>query len=118
MRQAPFPPPPTLYKLTRSESACPRRTAALSCVLLRASIGIGVDALLQDRGRLEHHHAPRRDRNFFAGLGVAADSLPLFAHHKGAERRQLHGLAPFEAIGDFLQYHFNESRRLSSRQPD
>src|SRR5258705_456173 len=120
MRQAPFPPPPTLTRLTRSKSACPRRTAEtrFPCVLLRGSVRIGVDALLQDRGRLEHHHAPRRNRNLFAGLRVAADSLTLFADHERAERRQLHGFAPFEAIRDLLQYHFNESRRLSSRQPD
>src|ERR1041385_3204259 len=77
-----------------------------------------IDPLLEDRGRLEHHHAPRRDRDFLAGLGIAADALALLAHHKRAERGQLHGLAPFEAIRDFLQYHFHESRRFSSRQPD
>src|ERR1700704_4373678 len=112
MRQAPFPPPPTLTRLTRSKSACPRRTAeaCFPCVLLRGSIRVGVDALFQDRGRLEHHHAARRDRNFLAGLRVTADSLTFFPHHERAERRQLHGLAPLEAVRDLLQYHFNESR--------
>src|ERR1044072_2111381 len=96
MRQAPFPPPPTLTRLTRSNGACPRRTADARCslALLRGSIRVGVDALFQDRGWLEYHHAPRRNRNFLAGLRVAADSLTFFAHHEGAERRQPHGLAP------------------------
>src|ERR1043166_4237150 len=117
MRQAPFPPPPTFTRLTRSKSACPRRTAEtrFPCVLLRGSVRIGVDALLEDRGWLEHHHAPRRNRNLFAGLRVAADSLTLFADHERAERRQFHGFPSLEAIRDFLQYHLNESRRLVSR---
>jgi hypothetical protein len=36
-----------------------------------------VDALLEDRGWLEHHHATRRDRHLGAGLRIAADALAL-----------------------------------------
>src|SRR5206468_880810 len=44
-----------------------------------------VDALLEDRRRLEHHDPARRDRNLLAGLRIAADALTLLAHHEGAE---------------------------------
>src|ERR1043166_6142548 len=52
--------------------------------------GIAVDAQFQNRRWLKHHHAPRRDWNFLAGLRIAADPLALLTHHKGAEGRQLH----------------------------
>ena len=82
-----------------------------------SSLDVGaVDALLEDGRRLEHHHAARRDRNFLAGLGIAADPLALLAHHERAERRQLHGFAAFEAIGDLLQHQFHERSRFRARQ--
>jgi len=70
--------------------------------------GISVDALLEDRGRLEYYHAARRDRHFLAGIGIAPDPLALLAHHERAERRELHRLATLEAIGDFFQDEFDE----------
>src|SRR5882724_640206 len=122
MLQAPFPPPSTLYSIDAVQKRLPSLDcgdkAPDRCVLLRASVGIRVDALLEDCRRLEHHHAPRRDRHFLAGLRVSPNALPLLAHDERAERRQFHGFAPLEAIRDFLQYHFYESRRLGSRQPD
>src|SRR5215472_2046969 len=81
------------------------------------AVGISVDSLLEDRGRLEHHDSARRDRYLLAGLGISPDPLPLFAYHKGAEGGQLHGLSPFQAIGDFLQHQLNERSRFGARQP-
>src|SRR6185312_7887990 len=74
-----------------------------------AFLGVGavVDALLQDRRRLEHHDPARRDRNLGPGLGIAADPLALLAHHEGAERGQLHRFALLEAIGDLLEHEFD-----------
>src|ERR1043166_9270048 len=96
----------------------PRPTLPVRRGLLALAVAAGIDALLEDRGRLEHHHATRRDRHFLAGLRIAPDALALLAHHERTERRQLHGLAAREAVRDFLQYHFNECRRFRSRQSD
>src|SRR5437016_5077137 len=73
-----------------------------------------IDALLEDRRRLEHHHPARRDRHFLAGLGIAAHTLPLLAHDKRAERRQLHRLASLKAVGDLLEHKFHERRGFRS----
>jgi len=78
--------------------------------------GISVDALLEDRGRLEHHHAARRDRHFLGGLEIAPDPLALLAHHERAKRRKLHRLAALEAIGDFFQDELDEGGRFGARQ--
>src|SRR5207244_10286408 len=56
---------------------------------------VRIDPLLQNRGRLEHHHSPRRNRHFLASLGISADSLALLANHERAERRQFTGLSSF-----------------------
>src|SRR5262245_27823582 len=45
-----------------------------------------VDPLLQNGGRLEHHHTPRRDRHFSTGLRVTSDTLTLLAHHERTKR--------------------------------
>src|SRR6187455_504359 len=71
-----------------------------------------IDPLLQDGGGLEYHDPARRDRYLLAGLGIAADALPLLAHDKRAEGGQLHCLASLQAIGDFLQHQFDERRRF------
>src|SRR5215467_12001583 len=102
MRRALFPPPPLLQKSNE--------------LFEFAAVGI-VDALLEDRGWLEHHDAPRRDRHFLAGLGIAPDALAFLAHHEGTKGRQFHRLASFKAIGDFLQYHLNERGRFRARKP-
>src|SRR5262245_29044004 len=65
---------------------------------------VGINPLLEYRGRLEHHHPARRYRHFLAGLGIPANPLTLLANHEGAEGRQLHGLASFKAIRDLLQH--------------
>src|SRR4051812_40416022 len=83
---------------------------------LAGAIAVAVYPLLQNRRRLEHHHAARRDRHLGAGLRIAADALALLAHHEGAERRQLDRLALFQAVGDLFQHQFNEGRRLRARQ--
>ena len=46
----------------------------------------------------ERQHTPWRDRNLFAGLGVAADPLVLFAHRKRAEGRDLDLLAAHQRV--------------------
>src|SRR5215831_11153297 len=71
-----------------------------------------VDALLQDGGRLEHHDPARRDRDFLAGLGIAADPLALLAHDEGAKGGKLYRLTPFQAVGNFAQDQFDERRRF------
>jgi hypothetical protein len=48
-------------------------------LLLNAAI---VNALLEDRRRLEHHDTPRRDWYFLTGFWVAADSLTLLSYYK------------------------------------
>src|SRR3954453_240102 len=87
-------------------------------VVLAVAIGdrMSVDPLLQYRRGLEHHHTTRRDRHFRSRLRVTSDTLTLLAHHEGTERRQLHRLALFEAIGDLFQNEFDERRRFRSRQ--
>src|SRR5215468_380796 len=77
-----------------------------------------VDALLENRRRLEHHNPSRRDWHLCPGFGIAADTLPLLAHHEGAERRKLHGFAALEAVGDLLEHQFDERSRFGSRQTD
>jgi hypothetical protein len=42
-----------------------------------------------------------------ARLGVAAETLLLFAYRKGAEGRQFHRFAPLQAISNFLQDQFD-----------
>ena len=75
-------------------------------------------ALLQYCGRLEDHHSPRRDRNFFARLRVAADALTFFANDKRAKRRQLHRFATLETVSNFLEYQFDKRSRFGPRQAD
>src|SRR3954462_7714624 len=102
MRRAPSPPPP--YSLS------PRVKP------LFPHLGIAVDALLENRRRLEHHHPARRNRYFLAGLGVTPDPLALLAHHERTERRQFPRLATLEAVGDFLQNQLDERGRFGARQ--
>src|SRR6185503_7560182 len=82
----------------------------------RVLVAAAVYAMLEDRRRLEHHHPAWRNGYFLAGLGIAAYPLALFAHHERAERRQLHSLAPFEAIRDFFQHQFNKRGRFGARK--
>src|SRR5262249_34296145 len=77
-----------------------------------------VDTLLEDRRGFEHHHATRRDRHLGAGLRIAADTLAFLAYDERAERRELHRLAPLEAIGDLLQHEFHQRGRFGARQAD
>src|SRR6185312_7730567 len=98
--------------------AGPLTRAGRRCLRLRLAAGIGIDALLENRRRLEHHDTTRRDWHFLAGLRVTSDALPLLAHHERAERRQLHGLATLQTVGNFLQYKFYERSRLAAPQTD
>src|SRR5215470_16377361 len=104
MRRAPSPPWP------------PLRTGLSISIVFRIVFGsdlgraVGIDPLLEDCRRLEHHHAPRRYRHFLAGLGVPADSLALLANHKRTKRRQFHGLASLKAVRDFLQDQLDQCR--------
>src|ERR1700730_12851540 len=77
---------------------------------------VAVDSLLQYGGRLEHHHATRRNRNFSTGLRVTADTLAFLADHERSERRQFYRLALFQAVGDLLQDQFDKSRRVRARE--
>src|SRR5450631_3171639 len=77
---------------------------------------VAVDSLLQDGGRLEHHHATRRNRNFSAGFRVTADTLAFLADHERSERRQFYRFALFQAVGDLFQDQFDKGGRLRARQ--
>src|SRR6185369_6423239 len=77
---------------------------------------VTVDALLENGGRLEHHHATRRDRHLFTSLRIAPDPLALLAYDEGAERRQFHRLPALEAIGDFLEHEFHQGGGFRARQ--
>src|ERR1700761_5759065 len=77
-----------------------------------------VDALFENRRRFEHHHTPRRDRDFRAGLRITTDTLTFLANHEAAERGELHRLALLQAVGYLLQYQLDESRRFGTGQPD
>src|ERR1700730_7694221 len=99
-----------------SKAAAPWRQKGLLAVLVRARVR--VDPLLEDRRGFEDHHAPRRDRYFLAGLGIAADPLALLAHDEGSERGQLHRLAALKTIGDLLQHQFHEGCGLGAREAD
>src|SRR3954447_6680035 len=75
------------------QSNVERGTGRLLFALAGRTGTVGVDALLQDRRRLEHHDAARQDRHLGAGLRIAADALAFLAHHEGSERGQLYRLA-------------------------
>src|SRR6266545_2781040 len=105
MHPAPFPP---------SRLPCARRLALL---LVRA-FRLGIDALLEDRRGFEDHDAPRRNRHFLAGLGIASDPLSLLAHHERSERRKLHCLAALQAVGDLLEHQLDQHSGFGARQPD
>src|SRR5262245_50616827 len=85
-------------------------------ITLFSCVGIGVDALLEGRARVEHHPPPRRDRHFLAGLRTTPKYLAFLPHHERAERRQPHRLATLETVGDFLQNEFDERGRFGTRQ--
>src|SRR5271169_1485384 len=66
----------------------PRANATNPAALLGFNLGAGVhavDPLLEDGGRLEHHDAARRDRDFLAGLRITPDTLALLAYHERSE---------------------------------
>src|SRR5688572_9358038 len=70
---------------------------------LPVSIVILLHHRLQFLRRMERDDAPRRDRYFFAGLGIASGALRLFAQLKIAEARKLHAAAAFQRMADFLE---------------
>src|SRR5262245_66164057 len=53
-----------------------RRSAPSSIETLFWQAGFSVDALFEDVGRVEHHHASRGNRPLLAGLRLAHYSLP------------------------------------------
>src|SRR5512139_2879183 len=63
----------------------------------------GFDHGLQFLRRVERDDAPRRDRDFLAGLGVAAGVLRLLAQLEIAEAGELHAVARLERRADFLE---------------
>src|SRR5712671_264735 len=80
---------------------------------------VAVDSLLQYGGRLEHHHATRRNGNFSTGFRVTADTLAFLADHERSERRQFYRLALFQAVGHRLpqthgEQYVSEIMRLTS----
>ena len=51
-------------------------------------------------------------------MNKAPDALAFLAHHERAERGELHGFAPFEAIGDLLEDKLDQRSGFGARQPD
>src|SRR6516225_1902456 len=109
-------------RLSQNRSTCcgTSISSATSLMVRNASGAIAsrIDTLLEDGRRLEHHDTARRNRHFLAGLWIAADPLAFFAHDERAERRQFHGLAALETVGNFFEHEFDERRGLGTRQPD
>src|ERR1700710_2436642 len=76
---------PLLFRLTRLQELYSARThlgqrsARHEGLIFGAAVAVGravaVDPLLQDRGRLEHHHPARRNRHFGTRLRITADTL-------------------------------------------
>ena len=69
---------------------------------------LAVDALFQYGRRLEHYCAAGGYLSCDARLGVAAETLLLFAYRKGPEGRQFHRLASLQAVSNFLQDQFDK----------
>src|SRR5262249_62212203 len=86
------------------------RGSTVNSALFRG--GAVVNALLENRRRLEHHNASWRDWHFFPRFGVPANTLALFPHNKRAKRRQFHGFATLKAVGNLLEYQLNQSSRF------
>ena len=55
---------------------------------------------------MEGDHAPRRNRNFFPGLRIAPGALWLVTELEVAESRELHAVAAFQRVADFLEKGF------------
>ena len=55
---------------------------------------------------MERHHAPRGDRDFFAGFGVASGTLRFVAQLEIAEAGQLDALALFQLRTNLLEERF------------
>jgi hypothetical protein len=68
-----------------------------------------VDTAFEDITWLKDENLARRDRNFLPAFRIAADTLAFAANDERAERRQFHDFALLQAIGDFVQNHFDES---------
>src|SRR5579863_7383815 len=113
MRPALFPPMTPRARPTRKPRAASDRCSASGGF---AAAVTAVDALLENGRWLEHHDPARRDRNFLAGLRIAADALAFLAHDERAERRQFHSFAAFKAVGDLLEHQLYQSRRFRARQ--
>src|SRR4051812_46893840 len=82
----------------------------------RSVLAVSVDSVLEYGRGFEHHPPPRRNRDFFASLGVPSDALTLLAHDERTKRRQLYRLTALKAVGDFLQYQFHKRRRFRARK--
>src|SRR6185312_10521207 len=70
--------------------------------------GTVVDALLENRRRLEHHNAPWRNWHFLAGLGISPDALAFLAHDERTERGKLHRFPTLETVGDLLEHQLHQ----------
>src|SRR3954452_25486597 len=78
----------------------------------RSVLAVSIDSVLEYGRGFKHHHPPRRNRHFFASLGVTSNALTLLAHDERTKRRQLYRLTALKAVGDFLQYQFHKRRRF------
>src|SRR5581483_5165750 len=74
-----------------------------SCAGLFAASRIGLHSQAQFLPGAEGHHAPRRNRDLFAGLGIAAGPLVLVAQFEIPEARELHLLSRLQARADLLE---------------
>src|SRR6266853_2353796 len=87
----------------------------LSLVAL-LSMGL-LDQRLELLACVERNYAPRRNGNFFAGLGVAAGALRFVAQLEVAEPGQLDALPVFERQTDLLEERLHHVLRLALVQP-
>src|SRR5689334_5572332 len=102
--------------LDQNEYAVPDDGRAALRVFRLVGDIVAVDALLENGRWLEHHHAPRRDWNFLAGLRITSDTLTFFTHHERAEGREFDRLAALQTVGDLLENQLDKRRRFRARQ--
>src|SRR5690242_20898436 len=77
-----------------------------------------LDAFLQLLPWAEGDHGARGNRDFLAGLGVAARALVLAAQVEVAEARQLHLPARFQRLAQHVEERVDEFLRLAFVEPD
>src|SRR4051812_15800997 len=87
-----------------------------------ARFSVAIEGLLHQAlellARMEGDHAPRRDGNLLAGLGVASGTLGLLPQLEVAETREFHHFAPLQGDPDLLEKGLDHVLGLALVQAD